>query len=389
MAIKDQCEQCRKYSTSCTENIEFDGMSCSQYAKRIDLEKRENTDSDEINNSCVATNCNEEIIDYPNPDDSIRGWLWFFLFSIGLGGLLSAIIPIASYNLQEYGGSHILAMTDVVFGVMLLLLAIYTIYSFVKRKPNAVFLAKMYTIAVFVSNLLSLISGGEFAESGFGSLAQVVRSLIWGVIWYLYLCFSNQVKEIIPKSYRKVLNRDYYFMGALIFVPILLLGIGIADMQTINQEKEDQFISSNNLSYNEYTDGRIIFTKPDGYTCEKYELENPHIILYDLELGEEAWIRICSDYDTDMSARNFNSYWENWQDESLKNYSQQEICNEKRYINSNPYYIKSVEYNTEIPIIWHYVMLFNSHTGKVCVVSYFQIGENTSCLEDLLSSIRF
>lgn len=39
MAIKDQCEQCRKYATSCTENLVFDGVSCAQYAKHIDLEK--------------------------------------------------------------------------------------------------------------------------------------------------------------------------------------------------------------------------------------------------------------------------------------------------------------------------------------------------------------
>ena len=160
--------------------------------------------------------------------------------NLGLGGLVSAVYPIFTYNIHEYSGSHILAMTDVVFGAMLLLLAIYTIFSFVKRKPNAVFLAKMYTIAVFVSNLLSLMSGGEFAESGFGSVAQVVRSLIWGVIWYLYLCFSNQVNDIIPKTYRKVLNRDYYFMGALALAPILLCGMGIADIQNINQEKLKQ-----------------------------------------------------------------------------------------------------------------------------------------------------
>ena len=389
MAIKDQCEQCRKYTTSCTENSVFDGVSCSQYAKRINLEKSEVNITEDFRENSVIEDSEDDFIDYPDPNDNIHGWLSFFLFSIGLGGLISAIMPIATYNIQEYGGSYILSMTNVVFGIMLLFLAIYTIFSFVKRSPNAVFLAKMYTITVFVSNLLSLISGGEFAESGFGSLAQVVRSLIWGVIWYLYLCFSNQVNEIIPKSYRKVLNRDYYFMGALILVPVLLLGIGIADMQNINQEKEELFISSNNLSFNEYTDGKIIFTKPFGYTCEKQEIDNPHIILYDLELGDEAWIRICSDYDTDMSIRNFNSYWENWKDESLNEYSYQEICNEKRYVNNNPYYIKSVRYNTETPIIWHYVLLFNVQVGKVCLISYFQAEGNISCLDELLNSIRF
>ena len=31
MAIKDQCEQCKKYNSTCIENIEFNGQSCDQY----------------------------------------------------------------------------------------------------------------------------------------------------------------------------------------------------------------------------------------------------------------------------------------------------------------------------------------------------------------------
>ena len=51
---------------------------------------------------------------------------------------------------------------------MLLALAIYTIYAFLQRKPNAVYLAKVYIAAVFISNVITLFSG-EFEESGMGS----------------------------------------------------------------------------------------------------------------------------------------------------------------------------------------------------------------------------
>lgn len=40
MAIKDQCEQCKKYNSTCIENIEFNGQSCDHYIKRINLEKK-------------------------------------------------------------------------------------------------------------------------------------------------------------------------------------------------------------------------------------------------------------------------------------------------------------------------------------------------------------
>ena len=132
MAIKDQCEQCKKYNDSCTGNIEFNGQSCEQscdlYVNRINLEKAEkevNQDTTNINQTQIPN----PQIDYPDPNEHIHGWLGFLLFSMGLGGLFSAIYPIFTYNVEEYG-SHFLALTDVFFGVMLLALAIYSIYAF-------------------------------------------------------------------------------------------------------------------------------------------------------------------------------------------------------------------------------------------------------------------
>lgn len=40
-------------------------------------------------------------------------------------------------------------------------------------------------------------------------------------------------------------------------------------------------------------------------------------------------------------------------------------------------------------IQWHYVLLFNERTEKVCVVSYYQIGDGYNYLDTLLKSIRF
>jgi len=386
MAIKDQCEKCKSY-TSCSESKEFNGLSCPSYSKHIDLAKPDDNKAseklEENKTEVVSTN-----VELPDPNQSIQGWLTFFLFSIGLGGIISAIFPIATYDVTEYDGSHFLALTDVALGIMLLALACYTIYSFAKRKPNAVFLGKMYVITVFATNVLSLI-GGEFEETGLGSMAQVIRGLIWGVIWFLYLTFSNQVQEIIPKSYRKVLNRDYYIIAAFVFIPLLFMGLGVGEIAKNSYKSESEFIASSKLEYNEYTDGRIIFTKPLGYTCEKNEIEDPKITLYNLEFEDQATITICSDYDSDVSTSNFTSYWKNWEDESLEDIRYREIVNEKRSINGNPYFIKTVEYQTEVPIYWDYVLLFNTKTDKVCVISYYRVKQSESCLNELLSSIRF
>lgn len=386
MAIKDQCEKCRNYK-SCQESKDFNGLSCPNYSKHIDLAKTDdNTTSEKpVDKDAGVVSPN---VEYPDPNQNIEGWLVFFLFSIGLGGLLSALIPIFTYNVSEYDGSHLLALTDVMLGVMLLALSCYTIFSFTKRKPNAVFLGKMYVITVFVTNVISLL-GGEFEATGLGSLAQIIRGLIWGIIWYLYLTFSTQVNEIIPKSYRKVLNRDYYIIAAFVIVPLLFLGLGIGELTRNNQNREAEFIASSNLAYNEYTDGRVIFTKPFGYTCEKHEIEDPRITIFNLVYNDEATITICSDYDSDITTSNFNSYWENWNDESLDGIKYQEVANEKKDVNGNPYYIRSVKYHTENPIRWHFVQLFNTKTGKVCIISYYHVEGHESCLDELLASIKF
>lgn len=379
MAIKDQCEQCKKYNESCIEPIDYNGMSCDQYNKRINLEKTEKT------KDIVSVENKEVCITYPDYDIKIHGWLTFFLFSIAVGGLFSALYPILTYNVTEYDGSHFLAICDVALGIMLFALACYVIYSFCKRKSNAVFLAKMYVVVTFTSNTLLLLGGG-YEDTGLGSLPQIIRSLVWGIIWFLYLSFSEQVQDIIPKSYRKTFSRDYYFMVAFIIIPILCISIGIGDIFSQRNEQEKEFISKTELNYNEYTDGRIIFTKPDGFTCEKQELEDPKITLFDLE-SEYGYIRIVSDYDTDVSVKNFNSYCDGWEDDELKDIAYKEILNEKREINGNPYFIKSVLYETENPIKWDFAMLFNPQTGKVCVIHSLQ--NETQCLEELMKTIRF
>jgi hypothetical protein len=239
------------------------------------------------------------------------------------------------------------------------------------------------------------MSGGDFEASGFGSLTQIIRSLIWSVIWFLYLTFSDQVNTIIPKSYRKQYKIDYYILGLFIVIPVLIFALafgielGLLTNENDSQVQNTEIVAPPVLAENEYSDGKIIFTLPQGYTCERQDLENPRITLFDLSKGENEWLRICSDYETDISQRNFTEYWENWKDESLKDFKYKLLLNEKRSIDGNPYYIKSVQYNTDIPIVWNFVQLFNTQTQKVCVITYYQVGECSDCLNELLNSIRF
>ena len=158
MAIKDQCNKCRKQGTvSCTENIVFDSASCPSYANKINIDKVEEADNTSAVTADAITNTGnqEETVsteeqtfvytrEYLKQNTEIRGWLTFFIVMMLLGGFFSFVYPIATYNPDDYAGSFFLAIADPIQGLMLFGLACYTAYSFYDRQPNAVFLAKTY-----------------------------------------------------------------------------------------------------------------------------------------------------------------------------------------------------------------------------------------------------
>ncbi len=317
----------------------------------------------------------------------IHGWLALFLFLICIGGLASALNPLLTFDIEEYSGIYFIAIIDILFGLALCALAFYAAYSIVMRKPNAVFVAMMYTIIIFASNLIILLIG-EFNDSGLGSLRQTIYSLIWGIVWISYLASSEQVEELIPSESRKIYRRDYYIIGIFVLYPMLLLSYVIYNNAIVtNREKqEEQFLSSVILHDNEYTDGRMVFTKPDGYTCTEAEMDG--IAYFELDNGLGLTTTIFSYYDTDISVENFNAYMKLFIDEGLNRSNHSTISFNKHKINGHPYYIKTIEYETLVPIYWSFIMMFNVETEKVVVISSYQLDQNDS-MKELLKSVKF
>lgn len=85
----------------------------------------------------------------------IRGWLFFFLIALGLGGVVSAGYSIYSLNIDDYAGNIFLICADVLLGLSILGIALYTIYSFVNRRPDAVFMVE-FMFLLFFSRIYSL-----------------------------------------------------------------------------------------------------------------------------------------------------------------------------------------------------------------------------------------
>ena len=158
-----------------------------------------------------------------------KGWLSFFLFSIVIGAVFSIFSNLSNFSIAAYdsGQGETLAYIGILCDIVqlggCLLLAIYTAYTFIKNRPNAVSLGKMYLISLFACNMLLLwfnSIGESFETDGLGSMTQIVRSLIYTLIWFLYLTYSIQVADLFPKETRVTKVRDIIFC---IIPPLLSL----------------------------------------------------------------------------------------------------------------------------------------------------------------------
>lgn len=152
---------------------------------------------------------------------------------------------------------------DLLFSLALVALACYTIHAFIYIRPKAVFLGRLYIIVIFISNLLTLLSG-DMEDVGWGSLSQVVKGSVWGLIRFVYLSVSNQVAELFPKENRRIFKRDKYFAGSLLTIPALLFFIYL--FVFLGNIGITPLISSD---AGEYTDEVVAFRVPGYDICTR------------------------------------------------------------------------------------------------------------------------
>jgi hypothetical protein len=193
-------------------------------------------------------------------------WLYVFLIFMGIIslGFLDSAISFFFYKIQVIGKLMFL------FDLLFVCLGVYTIYSFVKLKSNAVFLGKMYLITLFVSLFIiflsSILTSSTKILTGQTSLKEgisiLLSALIFFIVWMLYFTYSRKINTLFPKQSRKINRIDIIlFVITLLFVFI----ISIVPSLVIN------YASSSLLEEIEYTDGNIFFTKPSDLDIKKID----------------------------------------------------------------------------------------------------------------------
>lgn len=386
MPIKDQCANCRfQEGENCKKLVpSFDGTSCDVYAKRINLDKE---DEERIIPSSAETQTEpqyEQEIEMPS-DEDIHGWLKFFLiFFVGIGSVGSLVMSLVSF---ESGDNFWISASDVVFALVYLAVGILTLVAFYKRDTDAVFLAKTYVVLCFASNLISLfVTEGELGSDKI--VVRLIRSIIWSCIWFIFLCNSNQVKGLIPVSYRKTKTRDWIIIATIILLPFTCIGLGIASEKKTHAESEYNATRNLSLDDNQFTDGRIVLTIPVGIDCEVSMVENTKIFsISDAETGTE--VTVVSDYDTDITKKNFNQYWRGWKSEELDSIDYDIIKDDKQSKGDVTLFYKLIRANIENPVDWEFALIFHHQSGKVCLISGYSSEGVDSPVAYIINNLKF
>lgn len=327
--------------------------------------------------------------------NKIKGWLSFFLIcGIGFGAIITLVFTIIHFSIEDYITNefglitNVLGILSAVIDILLIpMFAGYTIYSFYNFKPNAVFLGKVYLVLIFVSNMI-LLFAGEFENQGIGSLSQVIRSLIWGIVWFIYLCVSKQVNLLFPKQSRKIFNRDLFIIGTIAI--ILMMYIMSVFLNTIWIEIKNEFTESSitrNLSEGEYSDGRITFVPIDGLDVEKQITEDDEYFY--LYAGDSISITLISMFENDDTSQFFEDCMNSWADEDFSDY-EYHITDERRFLtNGNSVRLKALQYESDPTVNWSFALVFNKTTNKCALLSGYSTSEDKLFIDRLIKRIRF
>lgn len=202
------------------------------------------------------------------PKEKFGFWLSLFLFVICASGIISLIASVLGFNdaVISYG-SEAMAISDVVIGAMQCILCCVTLMAFIKRKPDAVFLAKLCLIIPFCINFLIMLTA-NYEDAGIGSMQQVVKSLVNGIVWFVYLCVSKRVKAIIPPQYRKQSKKVYIICAAFAIFAVYFFAANQIETEVTTYQVVNEVLEYNGepVTYS----GEMRDSLPNGYGTAQY-----------------------------------------------------------------------------------------------------------------------
>ncbi len=230
MAVKEQCEQCRRYLSSCKGDVGADEEYCEQFRKKtysiydeIDVpRKMMNVTPKPLLKDFTQKPLVREV---KLEDDATihrvcgRFFLEDVLYIICATGFLGVIYAYMYYAKLMSWGASVPGIAVFLFGLCLFLYGVYAFWTYAYKDANAVFTARVY-MAVIMFEGLAIIDS---------ETAIWLFLIVSGIFGLLYLGFSKRVRQLFPPEKRKVPVLDYVFLGIWIALIGFILSAFLLD----------------------------------------------------------------------------------------------------------------------------------------------------------------
>lgn len=207
----------------------------------------------------------------------------------------------------------------------------------------------------------------------------------------------QQEKEVVAPFNKKVPRKVWLIAAVVVGLMVLLAVIfGVRDCSNSKRiQTEESIMLTTKLAENESTDGRIIFTVPEGYNCEKVNVPiegGQFVTIHNLNNEETGnYGTIGSDYEMDWSQEAFDNYAADWEDDKASLFTSQIEDSGTTLINGHEciYKVTSYDLDEAGKAYWRFYLLHDKETNKMALLSFYDSGEGSSYIQSLLESIRF
>ena len=207
----------------------------------------------------------------------------------------------------------------------------------------------------------------------------------------------QKADEVIPSSSKKVSKRVWIIAAVVVGLLALFAVIGaLRDYSTAKKiETDESIMLTTQLAENERTDGRIIFTVPEVFTCDKINVpieDGQLVTIHNLHNQETSdYGTIGSDYEMDWSQKAFDKYLSDWEDENASMLTPTIEDSGTTLINGRECIYRVTSYDLDVAgkAYWRFYLLHDKETIKMALLSFYDKNDDPSYIQTLLESIRF
>ncbi|MGM5488087.1 MAG: hypothetical protein ACQESG_04015 [Nanobdellota archaeon] len=259
----------------------------------------------------------------------------------------------------------------------------YAIHLLLRRRGNAVAVAKLALGLIFFMNLIPVfiefMLGIPFDQSLLYTHAKVIlQSFVYSSVCFFYLIYSKQVKATYPQGHARTVD-EVVFVG-LLAIPVTIYVLSFAGVGYEPVIRD--------LGPDEYSDGIVYFEKPDGMSLTETDYEGTTTHIMD---GQERVVVTGTYYFGDRS-----EFFERFYRQASLSFNEGETMGTMardvsgRTAKGFFYMGRSIQVYEPHPYLWSVYLVFDDTSDKAASVAELKpVGMNSSNLNQVMDSVCF